>query len=216
MGPFRSTTDGAPPMALSQYAQFTARSKIVKEKDQAPDELEMRVAQALFDLEVNAAELKADLRELHIVAAKQMEVGVDGKQAIVIFVPFPLLKAFHRIHTRLVRELEKKFSPMHVVIIAQRRILRKPKRRLDGKPIVRPRSRTLTKVHDAILEDIVYPAEIIGKRTRVRMDGKAIKVMLGVKEQTNTEYKLDTFSVVYKKLTGKDVTFQFPLASNEV
>ena len=31
-------------------------------------------------------------------------------------------------------------------------------------------SRTLTAVHDSILEDLVYPAEIVGRRTRVRLD----------------------------------------------
>ena len=32
-------------------------------------------------------------------------------------------------------------------------------------------SRTLTQVHESILEDLVYPAEIVGRRTRVKLDG---------------------------------------------
>lgn len=48
-----------------------------------------------------------------------------GKKAIIIFVPFKQLKAFHKIQIRLVRELEKKFSGSHVVILAQRKILGK-------------------------------------------------------------------------------------------
>lgn len=62
-----------------------------------------------------------------------------------------------------------------MVVIATRRILRPPKK---GSAAQRPRSRTLTAVHDAMLEDVVYPAEIVGKRVRYRLDGsKIIKVM---------------------------------------
>ena len=100
--------------------------------------------------------------------------------------PYRLLPKYHKrlltnacLQTRLVRELEKKFSGRIVVIIAQRRILRKPlKKERLGKQM-RPRSRTLTAVHDAILEDMVYPTQIVGKRLRVQTDGtKVLKVLL--------------------------------------
>lgn len=78
--------------------------------------------------------------------------------------------------SRLTRELEKKFSDRHVVFIAQRRMLRKPTRNSRVKQ-KRPRSRTLTNVHEKILEDLVHPTEIVGKRTRVGVDGsKLLKV----------------------------------------
>ncbi|GAA5858790.1 hypothetical protein JCM8547_004989 [Rhodosporidiobolus lusitaniae] len=52
--------------------------------------------------------------------------------------------------------------------------------------------------------------EITGKRTRQAVDGsKLIKVFLDQKDATNLEYKLDSFSGVYKKLIGKDVHFEF-------
>jgi len=77
---------------------------------------------------------------------------------------------------RLTRELEKKFSDRHVVFVAQRRMLSKPTRTSRVKQ-KRPRSRTLTNVHEKILEDLVYPTEIVGKRTRVAVDGsKLLKV----------------------------------------
>lgn len=70
----------------------------------------------------------------------------------------------------MTRELEKKFSDRHVVFVAQRRILPKEGRKSSAKQ-PRPRSRTLTAVHGAILDDLVYPSEIVGKRTRVKTDG---------------------------------------------
>jgi hypothetical protein len=58
-----------------------------------------------------------------------------------------------------------------VIVVATRRIMRPPKK---GAAATRPRSRTLTSVHEAILEDLVYPAEIVGKRVRFRLDGSRI------------------------------------------
>ncbi|KAI0335537.1 40S ribosomal protein S7 [Cubamyces sp. BRFM 1775] len=180
----------------------------------APDETEVAVAQAMIDLENSAPELKSELRPLQISAAREVDVR-GGKKAIVIFVPVPQLKAFHKVQQRLTRELEKKFSDRHVVFVAQRRMLRKPTRtsRVQQK---RPRSRTLTSVHEKILEDLVFPTEIVGKRTRVAVDGsKLLKVFLDSKDATSLEYKLDSFSSVYRRLTGKDVVFEFPVQAQD-
>lgn len=63
-----------------------------------------------------------------------------------------------------------------VVLVTARRILPKPRK---GSKVVRPRNRTLTAVHEAILEDLVYPTEIVGKRVRFRIDGsRTMKVRL--------------------------------------
>eukprot|EP00775_Hariotina_reticulata_P011666 gene11666-11809_t len=100
---------------------FTARKKIVKEKGTEPDDFEESVAQALFDLEATNNELKADLRDLYITAAKEVDVAGSQRKAIIVH------------------------------------------------------------------------------------------VFLDPKDRNTTEYKLDTFAGVYKKLTGKDVVFEFPV-----
>nr|ACV20973.1 small subunit ribosomal protein 7 [Koerneria sp. RS1982] len=184
--------------------------KLVKTDGKPATEIEKQISHALVDLEATS-DIKTQLRELFICGVKEVEIS--NKKSIIVFVPVPQLKQFQKVQVRLVRELEKKLGGKHVVFVARRRILPKPQRGNKRVPQKqqRPRSRTLTAVHDAILNDIVYPAEIVGKRTRVKLDGKrVIKVHLDKTQQTNVEHKTDTFSQIYKNLTGKDVTFEFP------
>merc|ERR1711993_41503 len=187
---------------------FTASAKIRKPAGSQPDEFEHSMSQAIFELEMNS-DLKANLKELYISGAKEIDVG--GRKAVIIFVPVPQLKSFQKIQVRLVRELEKKFSGKHIVVVAQRKILPRPTRKTRNQKQMRPRSRTLTAVHDNILDDLVYPSEIVGKRIRIKLDGsRLMKVHLDKAQWSNVEHKTDTFTAVLKKLTGKDVLFEFP------
>ncbi|KAL9279631.1 putative ribosomal protein S7e [Arabidopsis thaliana] len=193
---------------LRSVKMFSAQNKIKKDKNAEPTECEEQVAQALFDLENTNQELKSELKDLYINQAVHMDIS-GNRKAVVIYVPFRLRKAFRKIHPRLVRELEKKFSGKDVIFVTTRRIMRPPKK---GAAVQRPRNRTLTSVHEAMLEDVAFPAEIVGKRTRYRLDGsKIMKVFLDAKEKNNTEYKLETMVGVYRKLTGKDVVFEYPV-----
>merc|ERR1712079_828569 len=101
----------------------------------------------------------------------------------------------------------------HVIFVANRTVLDKDFRRKGIK--VRPRNRTLTAVQESIMEDVVGPTEIVGKRTRVTVDGsKLIKVFLDPKDKDkeDIEAKLPAFASVYRRLTNKDAVFMFPTA----
>eukprot|EP00033_Pygsuia_biforma_P000079 GCRY01000099.1.p1 GENE.GCRY01000099.1~~GCRY01000099.1.p1 ORF type:complete len:193 (-),score=50.06 GCRY01000099.1:97-675(-) len=190
---------------------FPAARKINKPNGEV-DALEQEVAQALFDLEMNNDELKSVLSPLYIVGAKEVKVK-DGKKAIVVFVPPPLLAKFRALHSKLVRELEKKFSGEHVIFLAQRRIMRKPSRKNRAGKQIRPYTRTLTSVHEKMLEDLVFPTEITGRRVRCKVDGsKSYICHLDSAEKANSEYKVDTFRAVYNQLTGKDISFEYPVS----
>jgi photosystem II CP47 chlorophyll apoprotein len=193
----------------SKKAGESHLKKISKADGKAISEIEEQVARAFMELEVTSKDLSGDLKDLYITSVKEVKVA-DNKTAIVVFVPFRQHKKFQKIQSRLIRELEKKFSGKHVCFIAQRTILSKQFKRTT-KGALRPRTRTLTSVHDAILSDIVYPTQIVARRTRVRQDSsKLMKVYLDPKDVKEVEYKLNTFGAVYKKLTNKAVSFLFP------
>jgi small subunit ribosomal protein S7e len=204
--------------------------KIVKSDATAkPTEVELEVAQFLTDLENSpGSDLKSDLKDFKIAGAKEIECpGVGGKtpkNAIVIFTPYAVYReaktkgastgsgvasnyASNNFLSKLIRELEKKVgSKKHIIIVANRTILDKNFRRKGIKN--RPRTRTLTSVHESILEDVVFPSEITGKRTRISTDGsKLLKVFLDKKDKETVDEKLHVFTEVYKTLTNKEAQF---------
>ena len=173
------------------------------------EESELGISQALLELEMNS-DLKAQLREPNITDAEETEVG-GGWKAIIISVPVRQLKSFLKIQGQLLHKLEK-FRGKHIIFIAQRRILPNPTQKSCTKNKQKhPRSLTLTAMHDTILENLVFPSEIVGKRIPMKLDGSwLIMVHLDKAQQNNVEHKAETFSRLYKKLMGKDVNFEFP------
>ncbi|CDJ49432.1 40S ribosomal protein S7, putative [Eimeria brunetti] len=191
---------------------MASRQRIVKADNSPLTEVEKEVDRCLADIEASTqSELRGEVAELTLAAVKAVEVPASGKTAVVLVVPYRQYAAVvRRVHGRLIQELEKKLK-RHVVIIAQRSIVGLDYKRKNLK--VRPRSRTLTSVQDAMLDDIVAPSEVVGRRWRVRADGsKLMKVHLDPKDKAkdNLEEKLWTFAAVYKRLTNKDAAFLFP------
>merc|ERR1712138_135046 len=130
--------------------------------------------------------------------------------AIAIFVPFPQVDQYqHIIKTfDFIAELEKKISGQQIVVIAERRILPRESRRGRNSKQPRPRSRTLTAVHNAILDDLVYPHNVLGKRIRYKLDGSSL-IKVHLRRDKAVQDRVATFSQIYRKLTGKNVVFEF-------
>merc|ERR1712224_450712 len=143
---------------------------------------------------------------LSITSAKEIDVNPSGK-AIIIQVPYRQLKNFHTIHHLLVGDLEKKIPGRDVVFVANRSMVCNTKMGLRKRG---PRSHTLSSVQEAILNDVVFPMEIVGKRNRYNCNGtQTLKVYLDPMDKNTAKYKLNTFASVYQSLTGKDAVFDY-------
>merc|ERR1712129_244906 len=170
-GTGNTTTRGKPAIDLAQARlELIIKSKYQNPFKPTPSKLEEKICQLLVDLEASSRDLKPHLRDLGIVSARKIAV-TSTKKAIVIFVPKLQHQKWQKLQDRLVRELEKKFSDEDVLFIAQRKVMKlchiNPKINAP-----RPRTQTITAVQKAILDDVVYPTAIVGKRTRFAVGGK--------------------------------------------
>jgi small subunit ribosomal protein S7e len=182
---------------------------VVKKGGAPLSEAEARVNTALGELSTNAS-LSAPLAKLHVVGAREVTTK-DGARAVVLIVPFTQLADFKKIHTQLTNELEKKLLATTIIVANRTMVSEAAWSRGKKFAGVRPRSRTLKAVQEALLDDVSYPTEIVGKRTRVAVDGsRKLRVLLNPKDSITAEGKLAVFGEVYKTLTGKDASFTFP------
>jgi len=178
-------------------------------KERAQSDAEKTVSSVLKEIENSSAESKALLRDVHISEVRDFEIPIKGKtrKVVVVVVPFPALKGIHKAHKKLVSELEKKLKTT-VLVMAKRTIESKWLKKHRSQ--MRPRSRTLTSVHENLLEDLLTPGTIIAKRTRIRVDGsRLIKVTLDSNDKEFLEDKVDLIQGVYKRLTTKDIAIDF-------
>jgi small subunit ribosomal protein S7e len=68
----------------------------------------------------------------------------------------------------------------------------------------------LTAVHEAILDDLVLPSSIVGKRQRVRLDGSSyLKISLDKVDAHLMEGRVNAIKAAYKLLTNKIIEIDF-------
>ena len=69
----------------------------------------------------------------------------------------------------------------------------------------------MTAVFDAYLDDILYPATIIGKRIRypVGKTTRTYKVIVDPLDKESINYKLDAIKACFKALTNRKLDIEF-------
>ena len=147
-----------------------------------------------------------DLRVLQFQRATTVDVG-QGRIALLVYVPPTQLAKYRALQKPLTEALEKKFVSEYsnVLILANRTMVSSEHWARSKKHSgLRPRNRSLKVVQEAILDDLVYPSEISGKRIKVKVGGeKVLTIQLGGKESMIE--KKEVIEAVYKHLTTKAV-----------
>lgn len=156
------------------------------------------------------SELNEDKKLEGISICRASEIQIEqNKHCFLVFLNAPSQAAFKEVHSFLVQKFEEHFSTPVSIIPERKRVNGNLFRRYQGTKV--PRDRTLSAVFDAYLEDLIYPATIIGKRIRFPQ-GKArqFKVIIDPVDKESIEYKVPSIVVCYKALTNRCLHVEFP------
>ncbi|KAL4445987.1 hypothetical protein ABPG74_010979 [Tetrahymena malaccensis] len=179
-------------------------------KKQSLTKIEEQVGSALVELQNTHPDLKTSLESIILTQVKEFQINKTNKKAksaVLIYVHFQSYRVLLSAARKLIIELEKKLKQI-VFFTAQRKIESKWVK--EHKSQQRPRSRCLTYVYDALLDDLLLPSTLIGKRIRARLDGTSFyRIQLDQNDRDFLEEKLDAITHIYKTITTREVTFEF-------
>ncbi|CAD8156597.1 unnamed protein product [Paramecium octaurelia] len=166
--------------------------------------LEQQVGVALTQIEQSVTEAK----NLKVSSVVDYTAKINAKkQVYLVFIPHPCLSIYNKVSSKLLPELEKRLKAT-ILVVAKRTIESKWVK--SHRSQTRPNSRTLTSVYDGLLDDLVAPSTILGRRTRVRVDGtKFYRIFLDEQDKNEVEPRLDAIRAVYKLLTTRELEFEF-------
>ena len=153
-------------------------------------------------------EHKAELEPLKIEHANEVQMN-DDQKCYLIQISTQNLAGFKKVHSLLTKKLEEHLSNTVMIIPARKRVNGKEYRTFVSKKV--PRDRTLTAVFDAYLDDILYPATIIGKRIRypVGKTTRTYKVIVDPLDKEAINYRLDAIKACFKALTNRKLDIEF-------
>ena len=182
-------------------------SKKEGSKKGAVSETQKNVAIALEKIKDSEKDHKSELESLKIEHANEVQFEEDQK-CYLIQISTQNLAGFKKVHSLLTKKLEEHLSNPVVIIPARKRVNGKEYRAFVSKKV--PRDRTLTAVFDGYLDDILYPATIVGKRTRYSVGKtRTYKVLVDPLDKENVEYKLPAMTACYRALTNRKLEIEF-------
>ena len=165
------------------------------------------VSIALDKIKDTEKDKKDELESIKIENANEVEMPED-KKCYLIQVSSSNPTNFKKVHALLTKKLEDQLTLPIILIPSKKRVNGKEYRTYISKKV--PRDRTLTAVFDGYLDDILYPATIIGKRIRYP-NGKTrtYKVQVDPLDKDIIEYKLPSMVACYRALTNRKLEIEF-------
>jgi len=145
-------------------------------------------------------EIIHEVKELKLVGADKKAIPI-----YIVYLPYVYVNNHRALLPKIVNEIQAK-KKIPTFLLTHRTIINK---KADFKQKI-PRNRTLTQVYDSILDDLLAPGIIIGKRIRYRLDGSQhIKVFVNEESKEHLEAKADSIAQIYKILTNRKISIEF-------
>ena len=183
-------------------------SKKENQKKGKVSEIQKNVSTALEKIKDSEKDHNAELDPLKIEYTNEVKIN-DDQKCYLIQISTQNLSGFKKVHSLLTKKLEEHLTSTVIVIPARKRVNGKEYRSFVSKKV--PRDKTLTAVFDSYLDDILYPATIVGKRIRypVGKTTRTYKVIIDPLDKESINYKLEAIQACYKALTNRKLDIEF-------
>lgn len=184
------------------------KAQIGNKVKQTVTEIEKNLGNLLVKLQTSENELKAELEKVTIEAASEIVIE-SGKRCYLVKVACPSIKDLKKVQPLLVKKFEDHFSTPVVIIPSKNKIDGKVYRKYRGTKV--PRDRTLTAVYDGYLDEMIYPATLIGKRIRYpKGQSRLYKIFVDPLDKELIDYKVPSITACYKSLTKRNLQIEYP------
>ena len=178
-----------------------------KESSKKSNETQKIVSTAFEKIKDSEKEHKADLEPIKIEHSNEVQMS-DDQKCYLIQISTTNLAGFKKVHSLLTKKLEESLSNPVILIPAKKRVNGNEYRTYVSKKV--PRDRTLTAVFDGYLDDILYPATIVGKRIRYPTGKtRTFKVLVDPLDKDVVEYKVPAMVACYRALTNRKLEIEF-------
>ena len=177
-------------------------------KKQKAPEFQKNVLTAYEKIKDSEKDHKAVLDQIQIEHVNEVEMNED-KKCCLIQVTTTNPVGYKKIHAFLTKKLEESLSIPVILIPSKKRVNGKEYRNYVSKKV--PRDRTLTAVFDGYLDDILFPATVVGKRIRypIGKTTRVYKVLVDPLDKETIEYKLPAMVACYRALTNRKLEIEF-------